>query len=48
VTLKPRPGTVPLLTRIYVLGALSKLGNRALSVATGEVRAYVRGPRPTT
>lgn len=46
VTLKPRTGTVPLLTRIYVLGRLSKLGNRALSVATGEVRAYVRGPAP--
>jgi S1-C subfamily serine protease len=44
--LKPRSGTVPLLTRIYVLGRLSKLGNRALSVATGEVRAYVRGPAP--
>jgi len=46
VTLKSRPGAVPLLTRIYVLGRLSKLGNRALSVATGEVRAYVRGPAP--
>jgi len=46
VALKPRAGTVPLLTRIYVLGRLSKLGNRALSVATGEVRAYVRGPAP--
>jgi S1-C subfamily serine protease len=46
VALKPRSGTVPLLTRIYVLGRLSKLGNRALSVATGEVRAYVRGPAP--
>jgi len=40
VNLKPRSGTVPLLTRIYVLGRLSKLANRALSVATGEVRAY--------
>ena len=46
VTLKPRSGTVPLLTRIYVLGRLSKLANRALSVATGEVRTYVRGPSP--
>lgn len=46
VTLKPRSGAVPLLTRIYVLGRLSKLANRALSVATGEVRAYVRGPAP--
>ena len=46
VSLKPRSGTVPLLTRIYVLGRLSKLANRALSVATGEVRAYVRGPAP--
>jgi hypothetical protein len=46
VTLKPRSGTVPLLTRIYVLGRLGKLGNRALAVATGEVRAYVRGPSP--
>jgi S1-C subfamily serine protease len=46
VALKPRSGTVPLLARIYVLGRLSKLGNRALSVATGEVRAYVRGPAP--
>ena len=46
VTLKPRPGTVPLLTRLYVLGRLSKLANRALSVATGEIRAYVRGPAP--
>ena len=46
VNLKPRSGTVPLLTRIYVLGRLSKLANRALSVATGEVRAYVRGPAP--
>jgi hypothetical protein len=46
VSLKPRSGTVPLLTRIYVLGRLSKLANRALSVATGEVRTYVRGPAP--
>lgn len=46
VSLKPRPATIPLLTRIYVLGRLSKLANRALSVATGEVRAYVRGPAP--
>jgi Trypsin-like peptidase domain len=46
VTLKPRSGTVPLLTRIYVLGRLGKLGNRALAVATGEVRTYVRGPAP--
>ena len=45
-TLKPRSGTVPPLTRIFVLGRLSKLANRALSVATGEVRAYVRGPAP--
>lgn len=46
VALKPRSGTVPLLTRIFALGRLSKLGNRALVVATGEVRAYVRGPAP--
>ena len=46
VTLKPRSGTVPLLTRIFVLGRLGKLANRALAVATGEVRAYVRGPAP--
>ena len=46
VTLKPRSGTVPLLTRIYLLGRLGKLGNRALAVATGEVRTYVRGPAP--
>ena len=46
VSLKSRSGTVPLLTRIYVLGRLGKLANRALSVATGEVRAYVRGPAP--
>ncbi len=46
VSLKSRSGTVPLLTRIYVLGRLSKLANRALSVATGEVRGYVRGPAP--
>jgi hypothetical protein len=46
VTLKPRNGTVPLLTRIFVLGRLGKLGNRALAVATGEVRSYVRGPAP--
>jgi hypothetical protein len=46
VTLKPRSGTVTVLTRIYLLGRLGKLGNRALAVATGEVRAYVRGPTP--
>lgn len=46
VTLKPRSGTVPLLTRIYVPGRLTKLANRALGVATGEVRAYIRGPAP--
>ena len=46
VSLKPRPGTVPVLTRVFVLGRLSKLANRALAVATGEVRAYVRGPAP--
>jgi hypothetical protein len=46
VTLKPRSGTVPLLTRIFTVGRLGKLGNRALAVATGEVRAYVRGPAP--
>jgi hypothetical protein len=46
VTVKPRSGTVPLLTRIFVLGRLGKLGNRALAVATGEVRACVRGPAP--
>lgn len=46
IALKPRAGTVPLLTRIFVLGRLGKLGNRALGVATGEVRAFVRGPAP--
>ncbi len=46
VTVKPRSATVPLLTRIFVLGRLGKLGNRALAVGTGEVRAYVRGPAP--
>ncbi len=46
VTLKPRSGTVPILTRIFVIGRLGKLGNRALAVATGEVRAHVRGPAP--
>ena len=46
ITLKPRAGTVPLLTRIFVLGRLGKLGSRALAVATGEVRASVRGPAP--
>ncbi|HVP61107.1 MAG TPA: trypsin-like peptidase domain-containing protein [Myxococcaceae bacterium] len=46
VTVRPRSGTVPLLTRVFVLGRLGKLGSRALAVATGEVRAYVRGPAP--
>jgi hypothetical protein len=46
VSLKPRPGTVPPLTRVFVLGRLGKLANRALAVATGEVRAFVRGPAP--
>src|SRR5262249_10957929 len=46
VSLKPRSGTVPLLTRIYVPGRLSKLANRALAGATGEGRADIRGPAP--
>ncbi|MGZ6079963.1 MAG: trypsin-like peptidase domain-containing protein [Myxococcaceae bacterium] len=46
VTLKARAGILPALTRIFVLGRLGKLANRALAVATGEVRAYVRGPAP--
>jgi hypothetical protein len=46
VTLRPRTGTVPLLTQIFVVGRLGKLASRTLAVATGEVRAYVRGPAP--
>jgi len=46
VTLRKRTGTVPLLTEIFVVGRLGKLASRALAVATGEVRAYVRGPAP--
>lgn len=46
VSLKPRPGTAPLLSRIFVLTRLGKLASRALAVATGEVRAFVRGPAP--
>jgi hypothetical protein len=46
VTLRPRKGAVPLLTPIFVVGRLGKLTSRALAVATGEIRAYVRGPAP--
>ena len=46
VTVKPRGGALPVLTRIFVLGRLGKLANRALAVATGELRAFVRGPAP--
>jgi hypothetical protein len=46
VTLRRRSGTVPLLTPIFVVARLGKLTSRALAVATGEVRASVRGPAP--
>jgi hypothetical protein len=46
VTLHPRKATVPLLTPIFVVSRLGKLTSRALAVATGEVRASVRGPAP--
>jgi Trypsin-like peptidase domain len=46
VTLRPRTGTVPLLTPIFVVSRLGKLTSRALAVATGEIRASVRGPAP--
>jgi Trypsin-like peptidase domain len=46
VNLRARNGTVPLLTPIFVVSRLGKLTSRALAVATGEVRASVRGPAP--
>jgi S1-C subfamily serine protease len=46
VSLRPRSGTVPLLTPIFVVSRLGKLTSRALAVATGEIRASVRGPAP--
>ena len=46
VTLRPRAGTVPLLTPIFVVSRLGKLTSRALAVATGEIRASVHGPAP--
>ncbi len=46
VTMRPRTGTVPLLTPIFVVSRLGKLTSRALAVATGEIRASVRGPAP--
>lgn len=46
VTLRPRAGRVPLLTPIFVVSRLGKLTSRALAVATGEIRASVRGPAP--
>jgi S1-C subfamily serine protease len=46
VTLRPRAKTVPLLTPIFVVTRLGKLTSRALAVATGEIRASVRGPAP--
>jgi hypothetical protein len=46
VQLRPRTGTVPLLTPIFVVSRLGKLTSRALAVATGEIRASVRGPAP--
>jgi hypothetical protein len=46
VTLRPRTGTVPLLTPIFVVSRLGKLTSRTLAVATGEIRASVRGPAP--
>jgi hypothetical protein len=46
VSLRKRPTAVPLLTPIFVVGRLGKLTSRALAVATGEIRAYVRGPAP--
>ena len=44
--LRPRTGTVPLLTPIFVVARLGKLTSRALAVATGEIRSWVRGPAP--
>lgn len=46
VALRPRAATVPLLTPIFVVTRLGKLTSRALAVATGEIRASVRGPAP--
>ncbi len=46
VSLRARTGTVPLLTPIFVVSRLGKLTSRALAVATGEIRASVRGPAP--
>jgi hypothetical protein len=46
ITLRARTGTVPLLTPIFVVSRLGKLTSRALAVATGEIRASVRGPAP--
>ncbi len=46
IRLRPRSGTVPLLTPIFVVARLGKLTSRALAVATGEIRASVRGPAP--
>jgi Trypsin-like peptidase domain len=46
VTLRPRAGTVPLLTPIFVVSRLGKLTSRALALATGEIRASVHGPAP--
>jgi hypothetical protein len=46
IALRPRAGTVPLLTPIFVVSRLGKLTSRALAVATGEIRASVRGPAP--
>jgi len=46
VTLRARKETVPLLTPIFVVARLGKLTSRALAVATGEIRASVRGPAP--
>jgi len=46
LTLRPRTGMVPLLTPIFVVARLGKLTSRALAVATGEIRASVRGPAP--
>jgi hypothetical protein len=46
VSLRQRSAPVPLLTPIFVVGRLGKLTSRALAVATGEIRAHVRGPAP--
>jgi len=46
IRLRPRSGTVPLLTPIFVVARLGKLTSRALAIATGEIRAWVRGPAP--